>query len=99
MSAVPETSQVRHFGPVALRIILYLQHDIQELEAQLLQAEYEDSRSIEGEASLFAINLRALKNSDPNTAAGRQHRLFLELKEKYKEYGMKSYLALINLLS
>lgn len=86
LGMAPQSTHLRRFSAISMRNLLYLQHELQALEIRLLEAECRDSRSGQGDESSYAKDFSYLKLSAETSGPHKQYDIFIETKEKIKEY-------------
>ncbi|OCL10763.1 hypothetical protein AOQ84DRAFT_251466, partial [Glonium stellatum] len=86
MGKAPLAAHVRRFPALSMRIILYLQAEIQFWERRLLIAETRDSQRSQGNESSFARNWQYLKGS-ADSENKEQYEVFQKLLPLMKDYG------------
>ncbi|KAF2202875.1 hypothetical protein GQ43DRAFT_470501 [Delitschia confertaspora ATCC 74209] len=99
MGMAPRTAHIRRFSVASMRVLLFLQHEINELEIELTLAEKKASTS--GVTTIYSSlsDFRCLKNCPSldadesqvsESTSGRpvktQYEIFKALKERLKEY-------------
>lgn len=85
MGKAPLAAHVRRFPALSMRIILYLQAEIQFWERRLLIAETRDSQRSQGNESSFARNWQYLKGS-ADSENKEQYEVFQKLLPLMKDY-------------
>ncbi|CAI6238706.1 unnamed protein product [Periconia digitata] len=85
MQNIPELAIFRRFGALNARNLLYLQHDLKNLEDRLKLFEYFDSVSGSGERPMYSKDSQKLRESALN-GDSKQWELVLEIRKKLKEY-------------
>ena len=77
---------LRRFTAIAVRLLLYRQHQLVVLEKNLLELEANDAKSVDLDRRLFCTDFGRLKSPQtPNEY--EQRALYEELQREMKEYG------------
>lgn len=84
-SQCPRYLHLRRFSALAVRLLLYRQHELCVLEKNLLELEDRDAKSSDTTKRLFRQDFHYLR--EPNGGNEEQQRVYETLKRELKEYG------------
>jgi hypothetical protein len=79
---------VRSFSGLAVRLLLYRQHELVDLELKLASLENEDAQDSDPNKRLFSRNFAQLKAQGDDTGSLTQRSVYETLKSEMKEYGI-----------
>jgi hypothetical protein len=87
MGLIPETAMFRRFGALNCRNILYLQHELCQLECDLKKLEWADNESTTGMKRDYACDAYWLKSaSAARDGDAKQRDLVMRLRATLREY-------------
>jgi hypothetical protein len=79
---------LRRFSALAVRLLLYRQHELAVLEESLLDMEKRDATSTDPNRQLFLGDFALLKAAPDTKDGTEQKELYEKLKSELKEYGV-----------
>lgn len=87
LSKCPRYLHLRRFSALAIRLLLYRQNFLIELENKLHELEVRDANSTEPGRQRFCSDFARLRASPPTQHGSEQNELYETLKNEVKEYG------------